>query len=298
MDGLPPPPAASDSPGSVPVRHLELSDLPPAVAERVRFDRAAPRRLRSDRLPAPVHDELEHLWNGLVADVYDEVAGIRRFRGLSSGSVERVLRRVSDRILQAERVIIMAGVHYPMTNDKAGRHVALAGVGGASAAAAEELAVVGSVGTATAVAILTAVVGEVFETYVAASARTRAYQRAGRSPDPDLVVTDLAEAAGYASSVGRRASPALARDAAAWMSEVIIKRTATRFSRSLVPVAGVAIGAGMSMSNVRKTARAPLRPPTPDEVMRLADDIVNDTDTYVHSREEFLGLPDPPSDRD
>ena len=85
--------------------------------------------------------------------------------------------------------------------------MALAGLGGASAAAAEELALFGSFGTAAAVAILTAVVGEVFETYVAASARTREYQRAGRSPDPDVVLTDLAEAAGYATSVGRRATP-------------------------------------------------------------------------------------------
>jgi hypothetical protein len=295
VDGDPSPPAASGLPGSVPVRHLELSDLPPAVAERVRFDRAAPRRLRSDRLPAPVHDELEQLWNGLVADVYDEVAGLRRFRGLGAGTVERVLARVGDRILQAERVIIFAAVHYPMTSDRPGRHVALAGIGGASAAAAEELAVVGSLGTATAVAILTAVVGEVFETYVAASARTRAYQRAGRSPDPDVVLTDLAEAAGYASSVGRRASPPLARDAAAWMSEIVIKRTATRFSRSLVPVAGVAIGAGMSMFNVRKSAKAPLRPPTPDELVRLADEIVKDPDSYVQARQEYLGRPDPPT---
>lgn len=284
-----------DEGAPVPVRHLELSDLPPAVAERIRFDRAAPRRLRSDRLPPPVRAELEQLWDGLVADVYDEVAGLRRFRGLSSSTVERVLARVGDRILQAERVIIFAAVHYPMTSDRPSRHVALAGVGGASAAAAEELAVVGSLGTATAVAILTAVVGEVFETYVAASARTRAYQRAGRSPDPDIVLTDLAESAGYGQSLGRRATPSLARDAAAWMSEVVIKRTATRFSRTLLPVAGVAIGAGMSMFNVRRTARAPLRPPTPDELVRLADEIVQDPDSYVQARDDYLQLPDPPT---
>ena len=185
------------------------------MAERLRFDRAAPRRLRNERLPEPVREELSQLWDGVVADVYDEVAGLRRYRGLSSATVERVLRRVGDRVLQAERVIIFAAVHYPLTSDRSSRHVALAGVGGASAAAAEELALFGSVGTATAAAILTAVVGEVFETYVAASARTRAYQRAGRSPDPDVVLTDLAEAAGYATSVGRRATPAMARDAAA-----------------------------------------------------------------------------------
>ena len=82
----------------MPVRHLELADLPPAVAERLRFGRAAPRRLRGDRLPAPVRGELEQLWDGIVADVYDEVAGLRRYRGLSSATVERVLTRVSPTV--------------------------------------------------------------------------------------------------------------------------------------------------------------------------------------------------------
>ena len=173
--------------------------------------------------------------------------------------------------------------------------MALAGVGGASAAAAEELALFGSVGTATAAAILTAVVGEVFETYVAASARTRAYQRAGRSPDPDVVLTDLAEAAGYATSVGRRATPAMARDAAGWLSDLMLRRTAVRFSRALVPLAGVAIGAGMSMFNVRRVSRLALRPPAPDEVIRLAEDIVSDRHAYDEARQRYLELPEPPS---
>ena len=280
--------------GHTPVRHLELSDLPPAVAERIRFDHAAPRRLRGDRLPEPVRDELQQLWDGVVADVYDEVAGLRRYRGLSSSTVERVLVRVGDRILQAERVIIFAAVHYPLTSDRSSRHVALAGLGGASAAAAEELALLGSFGTAAAVAILTAVAGEVFETYVAASARTREYQRAGRSPDPDVVLTDLAEAAGYATSVGRRATPAMARDAAGWLSELVLVRTASRFSRALVPLAGVAIGAGMSMFNVRRVSRLALRPPAPDELIRLAEDIVSDRHAYDDARRRYLELPDPP----
>ncbi len=294
--GAPPPadtPAAAADAAS-PIRHLELRDLPPAVAARVRFEKAAPRRLRSDNLPAPVRAELEQLWDGVVADVYDEVAGLRRTQGLSSSTVERVLARVSDRILQAERVIIFAAVHYPLASERSRRHLALAGVGGASAAAAEELALLGSLGTATAVAILTAVVGEVFETYVAASARTRQYIQAGRSPDPDVVVLDLAETAGYATSVGRRATPALARDAAGWLGDLIIVRTASRFSRALIPLAGVAIGAGMSVFNVRKVIRLGLRPPAAEEVRRLADQVVNDPETYAQARQDYLAAFPPP----
>ena len=291
MDADSYPPAPSRGPG-IPARHLELSDLPPAVAERLTFDRAAPRRLRGDRLPAPLRDELAQLWDGIVADVYDEVTGLRRREALGTKSVERALRRVGDRILDAERVVIFTAVHHPMTRGRTGRHVALAGVGGASTAAAEEVAIVTSVGTAAAVAILTAVVGEVFETYVAASARTREYQKAGRSPDPDVVLTDLAESAGYASSVGRRASSSLAHDAAAWLSDLVIHRTATRFTRALVPVAGVALGAGLSMFNVRRVARLPLRPPAEEELLRLADDIMSDRHAYDEARRRFLQLPD------
>jgi hypothetical protein len=289
----PPPPPPFGPGGPVPARRLELSDLPPAVADRLQFDRAAPRRLRSERMPPAVQAELRQLWDGIAADVYDEVAGLRRTKGLSSATVERALARVADRLLQAQRVVIFAAVHYPLTGERPRRHIAVAGVGGGSAAAAEAVAVYGSLGTAAAVAILSAVVGEVFETYVAASARTRQYLNAHRSPDPDIVLTDLAEAAGYSASVGRRASAKMARDAAGWLGEMLAKRTASRFARGLVPVVGVALGAGMSAWNVRAVTRHPLRPPAPDELLRLADDIVNDPVAYAEARERYLELEEP-----
>jgi hypothetical protein len=287
-----PPEPMPPSEERAPARHLELSDLPPAVAERLQFDRAAPRRLRSEKMPPAVQEELRQLWDGIAADIYDEVAGLRRTKGLSSATVERALARVADRLLQAQRVVIFAAVHYPLKGEKSGRHIAVAGVGGGSAATAEALAIYGSLGTAAAVAILSAVVGEVFETYVAASARTQQYRGAQRSPDPDVVLTDLAEAAGYSASVGRRASTKLARDAAGWLGELLAKRTASRFARGLVPVVGIALGAGMSAWNVRAVTRHPLRPPAPDELLRLADDIMSDPSAYAEAREQYLELED------
>ena len=124
-----------------------MSDLPPAVADRLRFDRAAPRRLRTDKMPPAVQEELRNLWDGIAADVYDEVAGLRRTKGLSSSTVERALGRVADRLLQAQRVVIFAAVHYPLKGERSSRHIAVATVGGGSAAAAEMLAVYGSLGT-------------------------------------------------------------------------------------------------------------------------------------------------------
>ncbi len=244
-------------------------------------------------MPPAVRDELRNLWDGIAADIYDEVAGLRRTKGLSQATVERALARVADRLLQAERVVIFAAVHYPLAGEKPSRHMVVAGVGGGSAAAAEALAVYGSLGTAAAVAILTAVVGEVFETYVAGSSRTRQYLAAGRSPDPDVVLTDLAEAAGYSTSVGRRASPKLARDAAGWLGEQLAKRTASRFARGLVPLVGVALGAGMSAWNVRSVTKHPLRPPAPDELLRLASDIANDPAAYAEARDRYAELDEP-----
>lgn len=279
--------------GSAPERYRQLSDLPPAVAKRLEFDKAAPRRLRSERLPDEVRDELRDLWNGIVADVYDEVAGVRRGKAFSRDNVERVLRRVSDRLLQAERVIIVAGVHYPMRGEHSWKHMAVAGAGGGGSAVAEEVAAYASMGTATTVAIVSAVVGEVFETYVAASARTRQYRQAGRSPDPALVLVDLAEAAGYGDSAGRRATGHLAHDAAGWLGEQLVVRTASRFTRSLVPVVGVGMGAGISLLGVRKVTKLPMRPAAPDEILRLADEVMADPDSYPVERDQFLSLTDP-----
>jgi hypothetical protein len=298
----PPPPPGSVAPTEPdgrrrgvarPDRHLELPDLPPAVAARLEFDRAAPRRLRSSRLPDQVQDELRDLWNGIIADVYDEVAGLRRTKAFRRDAIERSLHRIAERLLQAERVVIVAGVHYPMRGERTGRYVAVAGVGGGSSAVVEEVAAFGSFGTATTIAIVSAVVGEIFETYVAASARTRQYLQQQRSPDPASIVIDLAEASGYGDSAGRRATAQAAHNAAAWLGDQLVRRTASRFARSLVPVVGVGAGAGISAWGVHRVTRLPLRPVSAQEVRRLADEVISDPHSYEVDRDRFLALTDP-----
>lgn len=284
--GAAPVPAA----GAAPARHVELASLPPAIADRLRFERAAPRRLRSDKLPDAVRDELEDLWDGIVADVYDEVAGLRKTKALSRDTVERALMRVADRLLQAERVVIVAGVHYPIKGSRAWKHVAVAGAGGGGAAAVQEVSTFATFGTATTVAIVSAVVGEVFETYVAASARSRQYLAAQRSPDPATVVVDLAEASGYGDSAGRRATVQAAHSAATWLGEQVVRRTATRFARGIVPVVGIGVGAGMSALGVRRVTKLPLRPVSELEVRRLAEEVLGDPDVYASDLERFERL--------
>ncbi len=270
-------------------RHLELGDLPPAVAERVRFSAAAPKRLRNESIPLEVRDQLESLWDGIVADVYDEVAGLRRTRMFNRAVIERVLARVAVRLQQAERALIVTAVHWPLPAEGERRHVATAAAGGAVAAAAEEVAVYGGMGVGATVAVTSAILGEVFETYVAASGRTHQYRRAHRSPAPDVVVADLAEALGLKSAVGRRASRDLTREAVAWMERQLMSRTARRFSRSLVPVVGIGVGAGMAGNGVRKALKLPLRPPSEDEVLRIAEHLVREQ-AYEQDRARFAAL--------
>jgi hypothetical protein len=207
--------------------------------------------------------------------VYDEVAGLKRRKAFSREQVERVLDRVGARFLQAERVVIVAAVHRPLSGEAEWRHIAAGGASGAAAAAAEEIAAYGTMGTAATTAIVAAIAGEVLETYVASSARVQQYRRAHRSPDPGLVVTDLAEAAGYGDAVGRRATNHVARDASRWLGEALLLRTGRRFMRTLLPVAGVAVGGTMSALSIRKVTRLPLRPPAEDELIRLASDLAH-----------------------
>src|SRR3954462_756093 len=122
-------PAERNQRGAVPARRLELRDLPPAVASRIAFDAAAPKRLKDSDLPIEVQEELRDLWNGIAADIYDEVAGLRRRKALSRETVERALTRVAGRLLQAERVVIVTAVHSPVPGDKEWRHVATAAAG-------------------------------------------------------------------------------------------------------------------------------------------------------------------------
>jgi hypothetical protein len=253
-----------------------LAELSPDVADRVRFDRAAPRRLRSSALPIEARQLFEHLWDDIVADIHQEVAGLRRTRLIDRQVVTRVLERVATRVQQAERALIVTAVYRPVPSDREWKHVAMGGVSGATTAVAEGMAAYATLGTGATVAIASAVVGELFETYVAASGRVLQYRRAGRSPAPDLVVADLAESIGLKAAAGRRASLDLSRQALRWLDDRLVARTGRRFSRGLVPVLGVAAGAGLSGTGVRRVLKLPLRPPSEEELLRLARDVVDD----------------------
>jgi hypothetical protein len=265
----PSPPAQSSFPNTAPA-------LPADVAEQLRFDRAAPARLRSSAVPEEVRAELADLWNGIVGEIFDEVRGLDRRTALRRSTVTRVLQRVSGRILRAEQVVIFAGTQRPLPTTSEPRHVAFAAVGGATTAAAEEVAAFGTAGTGATIAIAAAIVGEVFETYVAASARSHQYRKAHRPVDPATVMIDLAEAAGYGDATGRRATLSVTRGAARWLAHRIVRRTSARFARALVPVVGIGIGAAGSGWSLHRVNRLALRPPSAAEVEALTVDLAVD----------------------
>lgn len=285
-----PPPPPSPAP-----RHLELPDLPPELAGRLAFDRAAPRRLRKAEVPDEAKEVLRQVWDGIVADVWDEVNGTPRRQLLSRERITAILARVGERLQQGERALIVTATYYPLPGQRPWTHAATAGVGAGGAAVAEGLAAVGTAGAGAAVAVTSAIVGELFESYVAASARTRQYQRAGRSPDPALVATDMAESLGYADSAGRRVDRQMTGKVLAWLGRSLTKRTSSRFARGLVPVAGAAASAGLASRDVVRVTRLDLRPPAEDELHRLAEDL-DDQDEAAAARSWLAALVPPPDD--
>jgi len=268
---LPPPPASAPATRTAP--HLDLRDLPLEVARKLSFDRAAPKRLRQSDVPPEARQVVAGVWDSVVADVWDEVRGTKRRDLRDKDRITAIVARILDRLQHGERALLVAGVYYPMPGDAGWKHAGAAGAGSAGAAAAGSLALVGSAGTAAAVAITTAVVGELFETYVASSARTRQYLRARREPDPSLIAMDLAEALGYTDNAGRRSSRALTTKALGYLAKTAGPRATSRILRGLVPVAGAVAAGGMAWRDVQRVAALELRPPSPEEVARMAGEI-------------------------
>lgn len=274
-----------------PSRHVRLSDLPPAVAERVAFGGAAPRRLRSERLPPEAREVFRDLWDDIVAEVFDEMAGRSRRQLFDKDVINRVLQRVASRMQQGERALVAVAVYAPLPGDREWKHIGIAGAGAGVGAATEEAAAYFSAGTGATVAVCSAIAAELFETYVAASARTRQYRREGRSPDPELIATDLAESLGYRGSIGRRTNSELTHAVVSYLSDQLLVRTSTRFARGLLPIMGVAVNAGTAGRNIRRVVRLPKRNPSEQEVMRQAEGIVAEHEAWDTARERFESMP-------
>jgi hypothetical protein len=254
--GAPTPPAATPAPAAA---HQGLADLPPDVAGTLEYQTAAPASLRNLRVPPEVAAALRTLWDGVVADAYDEFRTLAKERTVSRRMAQRVVERSVVRIEEAQRAMVLAGTIDPLPWDSVRQHVTAASVGVGGATLAAEVATYGSFAVGASVGAATVIVSEAFETYVASSARTHQYRKVGRTADVDLVATDLAAALGDRTALSLPAEGQVARDAAAWLAKKLVEKTAKRLLRALVPGVGVVWNATSAGKTVLKVTRLPLR---------------------------------------
>jgi hypothetical protein len=289
----PPPPTALERwVGDASPTHLTLDDLPVAVADELRFDVAAPRALRAARMPPEVRATFRYVWDGVIADVYDELRGESRTAHLRRATVKRILERVGVRLQQSQVALIVAGVHYPFPGNRSG--VATAGLTSAGLAGTEGIIAYTSAGTAAAGAVGAAIMGELLEVYLAASARTHQYERFGRSPSAERIVEDLAEVYGAEGRAGRRTSVESVQWALRQLARRTLPRTGTRFFRALVPGVGMAVSGAFSVRDVRRVLAVPVAPVDVEEAERLRRQALDDPASYEESVRRLLELFEPP----
>lgn len=246
-------------------------------------------------MPDEARQVFHDLWGDIIGDIYDEMAGRNRRQLFDREVINRVLARVAVRMQQGERALITAAVYAPLPGDREWKHIGVAGLGAGAGSVVEEAAAYLSAGTGATIAVASAILGELFETYVAASARTIQYRREGRSPDPELIATDLAESLGFSGSIGRRTNSELTRSVVSYLSEQLLVRTSARFARGLLPLMGIALNAGTSGRNIRRVVKLAMREPSEQEVMRHAQNIMLERQAWETARERFesmLGLDD------
>ncbi|MBK9178654.1 MAG: hypothetical protein IPM45_03585 [Acidimicrobiales bacterium] len=275
MDPQLPVPVPVPVPRRVPVT---LADLPPTLADRLRFDVAAPRAVRQPAIPPEARRQFRAIWDSLVAELAWQYQHTGYAEARTPRDFERRLRRITPVIDQAERAVIYAGTHFPMPGGNPWAHIAYAGTASGGLTAVDQVLTYGSAGAAFAVAAATAVISELFDVYVAASARSRQYLRAGRDPDAEMVAVDLGEAlAGAGVTIaGRATRRRAAAPALLALAERLVRRSVSRFAKALLLVAGIGWAAASSARVVQKVTTPPLAPVDPDEAARLLRDAAAD----------------------
>jgi hypothetical protein len=268
--------------------HLTLDDLPAEVADELRFDTAAPRALRAAKLPPEVRATFRYVWNGVIADVYDELRGESRTGHLRRSTVSRILERIGLRLQQSQVALIVAGVYYPFPGTKTG--VATAGLTSAGLAGTEEIIAFSSAGTAAAGAVGAAVMGELLEVYLAASGRTRQYRDVGRDPSPERIVEDLAEVYGSRGRAGRRTTVETVQFALRRLAAQTLPRTGSRFFKALIPGVGIVVSGALSVRDMRRVQAVPIAPVDVAEAERLRDQALGDEPSYEESVQRLLEL--------
>jgi hypothetical protein len=151
------------------------------------------------------------------------------------------------------------------------KHVAVAAGVSGTTTAAEQSMLIASATTAAALAVTTALVAELVEVYLAASARTGQYRAAHREPGPDLIAADLADALGGTPLSARSNGRLATQQALATLATRLLARSSRRLVQGATIGVGVAWSSGASVRTLRKVVGLEMRPPTTDELDRMRD---------------------------
>ncbi len=259
---------------------VTLGHLPSEVADRLRFPERSPWPVRRAAVPPELAELARQVWDLAAAPMFDELRQIPVGSWASPRTAERLLARVRGLLRAAQPALFELAVARPLAADDRSLLPEAVAVGsGAGAAGAQEISMLtlgasgmGAVGFV--LGLLTQLVAEMVETWVAASLRVHQYRAAGRSPDASMIAADLGDVGGFP---GGRAygSGALA----VFLADLLASRTGRRFLRGAIPVAGAILGGAVSGRQLRRVRRQPLRAGGPEELDRRRTGL--DTDSAL-----------------
>jgi hypothetical protein len=259
-----------DAPPPARISHDVAKLAWPKVAPQFAWDRAAPRVLRNnDRLPAEAQEAFKHIWDGIVVEVgqYFDTHSYREAR--KPKNLKALLARMRGLLNQAQELAIVCGTYWPLPTSPTTQAVVATG-GTAAVTGAEQLVGIGSVGMAATGVVASALIIEIYETYVAASARTKQYRAAQRDPDHVRIAVDLADAWSH-----RRTEEIAMRQFVDAALERLEMRLAIRSWRRVLEavslVVGVVWAAGSTSLAMRKVLKLPMRPADEEELKRMAE---------------------------
>jgi hypothetical protein len=252
----------------------------PAVPPQFAFDKAAPRILRqNDQLPVQAQEAMRHIWDGVVVEVGKHFAqhGYREAR--KPKNLKALLRRLERLLNDAQELMIVCGTYWPMPGGAA-RLATIATGGSAGVTGVEQAIAFGSAGVAATSVVTSSLIIELFETYMAASARTQQYRAAQRDPDHYRIAVDLADA-----WAGRRREQIYTRqlvDVALERLEVrLAARAWGRLMEAISAIVGIVWAGGSTARAMTRVLRLPMRPADEEELARLAQRLHADgTPTY------------------
>ena len=242
----------------------------PRVPPQFAFDNAAPRIIRNnDRLPVEAREAFRHVWNGVVVEVADHFNRYSYRDARKPKNLKKLLHRLEGLLNQAQELMIVCGTYWPTPGTPATQAV-IATSGSVAITGVEQAVAYGSAGMAATSVVASSLLLELYETYAAASARTRQYRDAHRDPDHVLIAVDLANA-----WRNRRTEQIATRQFVDTALGQLEKRLAIRSWHKIVEAASLVVGmvwaAGSTTRAMSKALRQPMVPADEAELARLRE---------------------------